>query len=550
MAVGGKLTWKEFEDNCRKIMDATPAPVNENAADKEARVSRAKKDYAYFMEYYFPMYASAKSAWFHLYVANLLLKKPFLRLLLDWFRGCAKSVHADMGWPLWLKINGEMKCMLLVGENKDKAQWLLADIQAQLQNNQRFINDFGEQFSYGSWESGNFRTKDGCSFFALGIGQSPRGIRNQGARPDYIVVDDVDSEELSHNPKRVRKLVDWIYGALMGTFDGPRQRLVVVNNRPFVHSVMGSMIKEKISEHAERGEKTEFDKSVSSLAKGIKALGAFTYQVKNAWHRLRVNAVDDAFNPAWPEKYTSEYWQMIRADNTHRSWMREYMNTPVVEGTIFKLDQIRWKKALPLDEYDFLIAYADPSWKNTTGSDHKACPLIGKIGQEYHIIKMFNRQSSITGLVCYMYDLYESMDMTHPSRPFRFRITEGVVCQFWIEANMNQDMHLKDFQTEGELRKYQLGIRPDYRAKPDKFGRIESMSPLYERGRVFHNEDEKEDPDMLRHIEHTLAFEQGSKSPDDSLDAQEGGIYYAERATRVSSYEPVAGKRNRGRNRY
>ena len=446
MVQGTKLTWREFEENCRKILERTPVPANESASAKHTRVEQAKRDYEYFFSYYFPMYATAPCGWFHVFIANLLLANKFIRLLLDWFRGCAKSVHADLGYPMWLMINGQMKCMLLVGENRDKACTLLSDIQGQLTSNQRFINDFGEQFSYGSWEGGTFKTKQGVSFFAIGIGQSPRGLRNAGMRPDYIVVDDVDSEELSNNPKRVRKLLDWVCDALMGCFDGPVQRFVVVNNRPFVHSVIGYLIVEKM--------KGCVDVPLSQIKRGAKAAKAFLYQTKGKWHRLMVNAVDDMvnFNPSWEGKYTPEYWRQMCEDKSHRSWMREYMNTPVVEGSIFKNDWIKWKPALPLNEYDYLIAYADPSWKNTANSDHKAVVFIGKKGGEYHLLKIFNRVASIDTMVRYLYDLYESVDINRKKRPFSFPLAAGVTVDFWIEATMNQDLHLEAFYSEGETR--------------------------------------------------------------------------------------------------
>lgn len=484
-----KLTFKEFEANCRKIQESTPIDVADSIAVRQERIKRAKEDYAYFFEYYFPMYATAPSAWFHIHMANKLKDNSIVRIVNEWFRGCAKSVHAELGWALWLKINGKLKCMVVVGENKDKASELLADLQAQLQSNQRFINDFGEQFSHGSWEHGKFMTRDGCAFNSLGIGQSPRGLRKAGNRPDYIVVDDVDSEELSHNPKRVRKLVDWVCDALMGCFDVGDQRFVVCNNRPFVHSVLGSLVNEKL-----KGAEVV---NVKRLAKNISAPGAFLYQHKGLWHHLRANAVDADFNPSWSEKYTKAYWLMIRDDRSHRSWMREYMNTPIVDGGIFKNDWIRWKEPLLLEDYDALIVYIDPSWKASATSDHKAVVLIGKKGTEYHVLKGFNRQCSVSTMVKYAYDLYESLTFDSKRKPYHFRYKSELILDWWIEANANQDLHLDDFTTEGEMRGYQLPIRGDFRTKPDKFSRIESLSPLYERGFLFHNKSEDEDPDML-----------------------------------------------------
>ena len=74
--------------------------------------------------------------------------------------------------------------------------------------NKRYAADFGEQYNNGTWEEGSFVTKDGTAFFARGRGQSPRGLRYRSHRPDYIVIDDLDDDELCENPARVSRLTD------------------------------------------------------------------------------------------------------------------------------------------------------------------------------------------------------------------------------------------------------------------------------------------------------------------------------------------------------
>lgn len=40
--------------------------------------------------------------------------------------------------------------------------------------------------------------------------QSPRGLKKQEQRPDYIVIDDLDDDEMSHNEERIRQATDWV----------------------------------------------------------------------------------------------------------------------------------------------------------------------------------------------------------------------------------------------------------------------------------------------------------------------------------------------------
>jgi phage terminase large subunit-like protein len=527
-----QIKWTDFEEHCKQVEKATAVNKSEPLADKLKRIARVKKDYKYFFEYYFPQYAKAGTSWFHILIAYLLIKSKVFKAILNWFRGSAKSTHATMGYPLWLMINGQLKTLLLVGQTEKKGQRLLGSLQAQLMRNQRFINDFGVQFSYGNWAEGEFITKQGIAFYAIGLGQDPRGTRNEENRPDFIIVDDCDSKKLSKNPMLLKEKWDWINEDLAGCFDVGYERMLIVNNKIANISIVASAIEEKLA-GAKEWTKTMFKQLCSDNGVKMPELkGGYTYQTKGTWHHLNITAIDNNSNPTWPEKYTKEYWQEKKADMTFRAWEKEYMCNPTTEGAIFKYEWIKWEKPLPLREYDSLILYGDPSFKNTATSDHKAAKLWGKKGSKLTLLKSFVRQCSVSTFVQFFYDIHENLPA-------------GVIVNYWMEANFLQDLILDEFYEEGLARGYQLPIRGDTRKKPDKFSRIESTSPLYERGFVVYNLEAKNEPDMLKAVEHLLAFEQGSRTPDDSPDADEGAISLLQQGGRLSKNPPRIIARNR-----
>ena len=94
----------------------------------------------------------------------------------------------------------------------------------------------------GSWSEGRFETTDGCYFRALGRGQSPRGLKNNGNRPDYILTDDLDDDEMCRNPRRVNEATQWVLSALFGTMEAGRGRFIMVGNRIAQNSVPGHVI--------------------------------------------------------------------------------------------------------------------------------------------------------------------------------------------------------------------------------------------------------------------------------------------------------------------
>lgn len=503
MKPGSKITIKDFEQHVLEISRATMVDSDESVAEKRLRVERLKNNYEEFFEYYFPRYAKSKCAQFHIDLANAMLNNNEFSGIIEWFRGSAKSTHLTIGIPMWLKANGRLKCMLLVGQTDEKANRLLASLQAQLMSNHRYINDFGLQYAYGSWADGEFRTKDGTAFYAIGLGQNPRGTRADENRPDYIVCDDLDSKKLSRNPKLVREAVEWIEDDLMGCFDIGDKRFAFVNNRISKNSILAKLHEQYVLTNP-----------------------------KSTWYYSRVNAIDKRSNPTWPEKYTREYWQRERAKKSIRSWEREYMNNPIEEGTVFKERWINWSAVPALKDYDKIICYCDPSFKNTAHSDYKAIKVWGKRSARLYLIDAFVRKCSVATMVKWFYDFNE-------------RLPEGALVDYYIEANMLQDLLIDEFFEEGLLRGYQLPIRKDVRAKPDKFSRIEATSPLYERGLIIYNELKKNDPDFKTSIEQLLAIEQGSHTPDDSPDADEGAIYLLQKYSRTADTNVRIGARHK-----
>lgn len=485
--------YKQWQSQCLEIQQMTTLPATDTIT-RDERIHRAKNDYSYFVQTYFPHFAKCKCGKFQIKAANKVKSTTNLKAVFMWPRGHAKSTHFDIFIPLWLKIQTprQINVMVLVGKSETNANTLLGDVQAELEYNQRYIADFGQQKSIGSWEEGEFVTADGCAFFAKGRGQSPRGLRYRDKRPDYITIDDLDDDEMCENEARVAKMTDWVREALFGALDGDNGRFIMVGNLISRCSVL-----QRIS------------------------------KISNVF-LSRIDAIDKKGKIAWPEKFTKEQLDNMAEFMGYRAYQKEMMNNPITEGAIFKNTWIKWGKMLPLNQYDRLVCYIDPSFKSSTKNDYKACKLWGKKGNELHHIKAFVRQATIVEMVRWLYDLYESL----PS---------DAVCDFYIEANFIQDMILDEFTLEGDKRGYQLPITADKRKKPNKFLRIENISPLWERGFVTYNTAMQEDRDMLTGIEQTLAFEKGSSVHDDAPDADEGAISILQESFRREAFQPLIG---------
>lgn len=486
--------WSAYKEQIEKL---SVVDKKEDSTTQQARIKRALDDYQYFCEYYFPHLVSdengkiVKNGLFHNKAAKYIKEHRNLVALFEWARGHAKSTQMTLLIPLWLKaqsyvyknalksdktaIKPQFNNMVLVGKSEESAIALLGNLQAELQYNERYIHDFGVQYSNGSWESGNFQTKDNVSFRALGRGQSPRGLIYKGKRPDYIIPDDIDDDELCRNVSRVDDLFNWMVRALFNTMDMGRGRFIIVGNRISKNSII-----------------------------------ARSAEIDGIYHS-KVNALTPKGTPTWSEKYTIAELDRVQATIGRIAWEQEFMNNPIVKGAVFK--ECHFKNTLSWNQYAHLVCYTDPSFKNNATSDLKATILLGKTRTgEYHILKAFMDRVSITQMIDWHY-LIEKL------KPQNANIS------YYMEANFAQDILVDEFYKEGDKRGFHIPLRKDERKKPDKYQRIENLEPLFSNERIWFSEQERSSPGMKALVDQFLAFQKGSRINDDGADAVEGGIY-------------------------
>lgn len=502
----------DYEEHCRRIARATIVDINETPQQRTIRVKSLETDYIKWFEYYFPNYAKAPCAAFHRELAESVIEREIGFTLMEAYRSSGKSVHLDMGIPLYMMFTGRMKFMLLIGETERKAQKLLSACQAQLQYNKRLINDYGAKYKHGDWSAGEFLTIDSVRFMSLGFGQNPRGVREEEHRPDYIVVDDVDNKRHVNNDRLMREGVEWINEDLIGCFDdmdGTHKRFAYANNNFHKNSITNRL-----------------KQLFRSLAEKSRSAGEVPLH-----KTIKVNAVKDlqSFTPAWAGKTTAEYWRKKFLTTPYRSFMREYMNTHIEDGAVFRAEDMQWKEMLPLKEYDALVFYGDLSYK--AAACHKGMILIGKKGREFHIIHTFLRQSSRTILVKWLYDLYEE----------KLRGCHKI--RYWIEGLFAMDEFISDFDAEGDARGYYIPVRADKRPKDAKYDRIEATQSFFERRNVWFNIAEKNSADQMELVDQYLAFEKGSGAAVDGPDAAEGALSRLNTSTRKSSTQYRSGQR-------
>lgn len=361
---------ERFSESSKFIKTATyDSLVKETSTEQEARIKMLlkPKNYTKFFDYYFGIntpisLADAPCADFHQSSYEKVYNDEYIVLFRRWFRGSAKSIHTNVGNITHLKQNEKLFFALLVGKTESQAKILLSDLQVHLQYNERYIKDFGTQMSYGNWSDGEFETKDGKFFKALGLNQPFRGLRNMSHRIDFASVDDVEDRKQAKNKELTREYGEKITGDLGKAMHFKRGRLVIPNNY---------IVKGGINDFV-------LDKKKHSKHCVVET----------------INLSDKHGNPTWHQRMSRADVKRINEADDYYTSQREDYNNPIEEGKLFKVEWIRWK-AIHGNKRNWtgIIAHWDLSYKKD--GDYKACAILGFGNGKIQVLDIFCRQCDL-----------------------------------------------------------------------------------------------------------------------------------------------------------
>jgi predicted phage terminase large subunit-like protein len=246
-------------------------------------------------------------------------------------RGHAKSTAITLGYGLATLLFRERRYMLIVSDTEEQAIGFLSMMKQELQDNEELVDLFGlfknekGEVHFLSDSQTNIIVKfdDGHMFRvqAKGAEQKVRGRLWNGTRPDIIICDDMENDELVMNKERRDKMRNWFKGALLPSMsDNGVIRMVgtILHSDSLLENLMPNP---------------------SDKQTGSTDLKQWTTR-KSKWKAVKYRAHNKDFSVLlWPEKkdpefFKEEYAQALR-DNTTDIYSREYLNYPVDEAVSF-----------------------------------------------------------------------------------------------------------------------------------------------------------------------------------------------------------------------
>ena len=255
-------------------------------------------------------------------------------------RNHAKSTTITHCYTLAAVLFRDRKFVLLVSDTYDQAVSFLGDIKIELQDNDALIELFGELVFEKETENDIVvRMRDGHRFriLAKGSEQKVRGTKWNGARPDLIIGDDLENDEIVMNSDRREKFKQWVVKALL-----PARSMhgVVRIVGTILHQ--GSFLEELMPKVSDR--------------KDTQDTGLKRYSTKKnpSWLSFKYRAHNPDFSQIlwedrWPMwKLKAERQKLIDLGSPE-AYSQEYLNEPIDETRAF----FRRADMLGMDETDY-----------------------------------------------------------------------------------------------------------------------------------------------------------------------------------------------------
>lgn len=260
-------------------------------------------------------------------------------------RGHAKSTSISLSYVLACVLFRERRFVLMVSDTEAQAAMFLGQIKQELQENEDIINLFGikrnpegvVKFLKDSETDVIVEFADGTKFriIAKGSEQKLRGMLWSGARPDLIVCDDIENDEVVMNKERREKFKRWVYGALLPC-----------RSQNGVFRIVGTIL--HMDSFLEGLMPKENDKQTI-----VGDLKTSSLRTATQWKSVKYRAHSADFEQIlWSDRRTADEFKQIRQDYIDRGladvYSQEYLNIPIDESNTF------FKKAdfLPIREED------------------------------------------------------------------------------------------------------------------------------------------------------------------------------------------------------
>jgi phage terminase large subunit-like protein len=234
-------------------------------------------------------------------------------------RGHAKSTLTSFFYILHCALYQKKKNIVIVSDTEDAAKSFLRRIKDEIETNKMILWLFGPLKS-DKWSETEVRLANGVVFHAKGRGAQLRGLLDGNRRPDLIVLDDIENEELVRSQIRRLDVETWLNGTVLPTLEPGIGQVIFIGTILHEDSLLARVINPELYPD-------------------------FTTK--------RYQAIDqDTDEILWPERFPRERLTEIKESYISRGQLArfymEYLNDPIpVESATFKREYIQYFDEVP-----------------------------------------------------------------------------------------------------------------------------------------------------------------------------------------------------------
>jgi len=237
----------------------------------------------------------------------------------------AKSTAITLAYVLAAVLFRQRTYVLIVSDTVTQAAQFLGDIKRELSDNEKIVQLFKiKEFEKDTEDDCIVTFEDGhqIRLTAKGSEQKLRGLKWKNRRPDLIVGDDLENDEIVLNPERRNKFKRWFYGALVPSL-AANGVIRIVGTILHEDSLLNNLMP------------SEWDKNTI-----VEELKVWNRNKHASWKALKYRAHSDDFKHIlWPAAYNAEWFISQRQDFLDRGlsdvYSQEYLNIPIDESVAY-----------------------------------------------------------------------------------------------------------------------------------------------------------------------------------------------------------------------
>jgi len=409
-----------------------------------------EEDIECYGQYFFPHYMKLETPMFHKEIYQLF-QSDEKKLGIGAPRGHAKSTVTDLVYLSWEIVNRRKKFVLLVSDTYSQVVLFLEALKAEFEANDKLKTFYGN-LKTDKWSEGEIVVGD-TMVRAVGAGMKVRGLRYRDMRPDLIIIDDLENDELVQNKERRAKLERWFNGALVPSMD-KSGRIVVIGTILHYDSLLA-----KILDHE------QYPEYETRLYKAINDYGALWEQHLDMRELNKLK-----------EEYTKKGQSFL--------FYQEYQNDPVSdENRKFKIEKIKYYEEEKIQEKTLRTYITfDRAYSLQKTADFTGILVVSVDLENNWYVRLAERFKDTEEKL-----IEKIFDLKNYYKPIRIGI-EQKAFQYTLKPTLDNEMRRRNvFFTVEELREQ----------AQSKNMRIEGLIPRFENGSIYFKRDQTDVIDEL-----------------------------------------------------